>query len=94
MPSSDFVPMRPNWNLLMNGSTERAFLKPETKRSGRSWHERTMAQWSVVQEGSLSASPSRFDREALCLDGFQGTQESRAVKEPALHQMEMPFDFL
>jgi len=46
------------------------------------------------QEGSLSASPSRFDGEAICLNGFQGTQESRAVKAPALHQMEMPFDFL
>jgi hypothetical protein len=41
-----------------------------------------MAQWSVVQEGSLSASPSRFDGEALCLTGFQGAKESRAVKAP------------
>ena len=56
------------------------FLKPETKRSSRERHERTMAQWSVVQEGSLSASPSRFDGEAICLHGFQGTQESRTVK--------------
>jgi hypothetical protein len=31
---SDFVRMRCDWNLPMNGSPERALLKPETKQSG------------------------------------------------------------
>jgi hypothetical protein len=46
MPSRDFVPMRSDLNLPMNGSTERAFLKLERNGAGREWHERTMAQWS------------------------------------------------
>jgi len=42
----------PQWNQ----RTERAFLNRKRNGAGRKWHERTTAQWSVVQERSLSAS--------------------------------------
>jgi hypothetical protein len=32
----------------MNGSTERAFLRPERNEAGREWYEQTTVQWSGV----------------------------------------------
>ena len=47
------------WIASAREGTERAFLKPERNEAGREWHERMTAQWRVVQESSLSASPHR-----------------------------------
>src|SRR2546430_5522451 len=61
-------------------STERAFVKPEAERSRSGVREWTTAQWSVVSGRLVECVTAIGPAEAICLTGFQGTQESRPVK--------------